>query len=235
MGWISHIREFGLLRAIRRVGGGLLVLVASAVMLWQVPHVAHQQDESTYWKQYAQAYLAHKNQPEPKLIADLQQLDDIKGLETFTRVHLDNALSQMKQFDCLTTAIYYEARSEPAAGRIAVGKVVLNRVKSRVYPNSICKVVFEGASRKTGCQFTFTCDGSMQEAPRDAGWERSREAALNAWLGLSDVTIGRATHYHTVAVDPVWAHTLMRTANVGNHVFYRFPSRREKRLLGSEI
>lgn len=235
MGWISHIRDFGMLRALRRGGGAIVILLASGFMLWQVPQVAQKQDESTYWKQYAQAYLAHKDQPEPQKIADLQNLGDIKGLETFTHVHLDNALAQMKQFDCLTTAIYYEARSEPAAGRIAVGKVVLNRVKSRYYPNSICKVVFEGASRKTGCQFTFTCDGSMQVPPRDAGWDRSREAALNAWLGLSDVTIGHATHYHTVSVEPKWAHTLMRTADVGSHVFYRFPSRREKRMLGSEI
>lgn len=235
MGWISHIRDFGLLRAFRRGSGTLVVLLASGFMLWQVPHVARQQDESTYWKQYAKAYLAQKSRPEPQEIADLQNLDDIKGLETFTRVHMDNALSQMKQFDCLTTAIYYEARSESAAGRIAVGKVVLNRVKSHYYPNSICNVVYEGASRKTGCQFTFTCDGSLQQPPRNAGWNRSRQAALNAWLGLSDVTIGRATHYHTVAVNPVWAHTLMRTADVGSHVFYRFPSRQEKRLLGSEI
>jgi spore germination cell wall hydrolase CwlJ-like protein len=71
----------------------------------------------------------------------------------------------------------------------------------------------------------------MAIVPRQAGWTRSRKAAIHAMLGMSDITIGRATHYHTTAIQPYWSSTLLRTANIGTHVFYRFPSRREKALL----
>jgi spore germination cell wall hydrolase CwlJ-like protein len=160
-----------------------------------------------------------------------QDLRIMASLETFTKGHFETAAIQNKALDCLTTAIYYEARSESVTGQLAVAQVVLNRVKHPAYPDNVCDVVFEGAQRTTGCQFTFTCDGSMKILPRAAGWSRSRRIAIHALLGMSDVTIGRATHYHTTAISPYWSKTLLRTANIGSHIFYRFPSRREKALL----
>lgn len=162
-----------------------------------------------------------------------QDLQIMASLETFTSSHFLTAASQEKDLNCLGLAIYYEARSEPLSGQLAVAQVVLNRVRHPAYPDNICDVVFEGSTRHTGCQFTFTCDGSMAITPRRAGWQRSRKAAIHAMLGMSDVTIGRATHYHTVAVRPYWSSTLLRTANIGTHIFYRFPSRREKALLAA--
>ncbi len=160
-----------------------------------------------------------------------EDLRIMASLETFTKRHFETAAGQRNEINCLSQAIYYEARSEPLKGQLAVAQVVLNRVKHRAYPSNICDVVFEGSTRITGCQFTFTCDGSMTRNPRGNSWKRSRQAAIHAVLGMSDVTIHRATHYHTVAISPYWSKTLLRTANIGTHVFYRFPSRREKVFL----
>ena len=71
-----------------------------------------------------------------------------------------------RALDCLTQAVYYEARSEPIDGQRAVAQVVLNRVRNPAYPNSVCGTVYEGSRRATGCQFSFTCDGSLGASPR---------------------------------------------------------------------
>jgi len=78
---------------------------------------------------------------------------------------------KMQTHQCLAEAVYYEARSEVKSGQMAVAEVVLNRVKSKHYPNTVCGVVYQGAERSTGCQFTFTCDGATANMPKgyDAG------------------------------------------------------------------
>ncbi|PHS25850.1 MAG: cell wall hydrolase [Robiginitomaculum sp.] len=241
-------------RAILRPETGLAVLAASLtlalpMMLGMTAQRGAEQLDNTIWKAFAQEFL----QETPKLdtspitsdalayaqvfavdgkkAAMQQDLQIMASLETFTKAHIEKAATQEKALNCMSMAIYYEARSESVSGQLAVAQVVLNRVKHRAYPDNICDVVFEGSTRATGCQFTFTCDGSMRALPRQTGWDRSRKAAIHAMLGMSDVTIGRATHYHTVEVKPYWSSTLLRTANIGMHVFYRFPSRREKALL----
>jgi hypothetical protein len=130
---------------------------------------------------------------------------------------------------CLASAIYYEARSEDQAGQRAVAQVVLNRVRHRAFPRTICGVVFQGASRRTGCQFSFTCDGSMAAdrvglADRLA-WERSKRIAADALAGYVHAPVGHATHYHTEAVSPAWAPTLQPIGAVGSHLFYRWRGR----------
>src|SRR3546814_13220413 len=89
----------------------------------------------------------------------------------------------MRSIECLAAAVYYEAGSESVDGQRAVAQVVLNRVRHPAYPNSVCAVVFEGAQRATGCQFTFTCDGAMRRTPSVAGWERARKVAEAAPAG----------------------------------------------------
>jgi spore germination cell wall hydrolase CwlJ-like protein len=125
--------------------------------------------------------------------------------------------------DCLTAAIYYEAASEPLVGKRAVAQVVLNRVRHPAFPNSVCGVVMQGASRKTGCQFTFTCDGSLYRAPSRSGWESARQVALAALSGVVEPSVGWATHYHADYVRPYWASSLGKVAAIGNHLFYRWP------------
>jgi spore germination cell wall hydrolase CwlJ-like protein len=130
--------------------------------------------------------------------------------------------SRARSLDCLTAAIYYEAAREPTDGQRAVAQVVLNRVRHPAYPNSVCGVVFEGAHRVTGCQFSFTCDGSLRRAPMADYWERARQVAQAALAGYVYAPVGWATHYHANYVVPYWSSTLVKSANVGLHIFYRW-------------
>lgn len=136
---------------------------------------------------------------------------------------------------CLAEAIYYEARSESYRGQVAVAEVVMNRTRSPHYPSSICGVVYQGHTRATGCQFTFTCDGSLNRRPRGRAWERARNIAAQVMLGYTRPVTGRATHYHTTAVNPIWNATLVETVRVGDHIFYRFPSRSERAVLQAAL
>jgi hypothetical protein len=127
-----------------------------------------------------------------------------------------------RALDCLAEAIYYEARSESEEGQRAVAQVVLNRVRHPAFPSSVCGVVYQGSSRRTGCQFSFTCDGSLGRRPYGASWARARSLAAAALSGEVYAPVGNATHYHTRAILPYWAPSLRRAAVVGAHVFYRW-------------
>jgi spore germination cell wall hydrolase CwlJ-like protein len=125
---------------------------------------------------------------------------------------------------CLAQAVYYEAAGEGTDGGRAVAQVVLNRLHHPGYPSTICGVVYEGADRPSGCQFSFTCDGSMQRIPISSLWARSREIAEQALAGKVFAPIGHATHYHADYVLPFWADSLDKSVQVGRHIFYRLPS-----------
>lgn len=132
--------------------------------------------------------------------------------------------------DCLTAAVYYEARSQSVEGQRAVAQVVLNRVRDRAFPNSVCGVVYQGAERRTGCQFSFTCDGSMNR-PRELGaWDRARAVAAAALSGSVYAPVGAATSFHTTSILPWWASSLARITTVGAHVFYRWQGALERAL-----
>ena len=126
---------------------------------------------------------------------------------------------------CLTSALYYEAASEPADGQRAVAQVVLNRVRHPAYPASVCGVVYQGSTRKTGCQFTFTCDGSLARTPSRSAWLRSRKFAEAALSGQVFAPVGHSTHYHADFVVPYWASSLDKVITVGRHIFYRWSGR----------
>lgn len=134
--------------------------------------------------------------------------------------------------DCLAAAAWYETGNDPA-GQRSVIQVVLNRVRHPSFPKSVCAVVFQGSERTTGCQFSFTCDGSMQRRiPSQAAWASARDRALAALSGAVDPTVGQATHFHADYVTPWWSNQLEPLAQVGAHIFYRWPGERGK-LLGS--
>ena len=133
-----------------------------------------------------------------------------------------NRAAQTQALECLTSAIYYEAGQESDAGQRAVAQVILNRVRHPAYPASVCGVVFEGSTRPTGCQFTFTCDGSMARAPMAAAWQRARKVAWAALSGAVHAPAGLATHYHANYVLPYWASSLVKTHVEGPHIFYRW-------------
>ncbi|MFT3977299.1 MAG: cell wall hydrolase [Sphingomonas bacterium] len=135
-----------------------------------------------------------------------------------------------RALDCLTQAVYYEARSEPVDGERAVAQVVLNRVRDRAFPKSVCGVVYQGSNRRTGCQFTFTCDGSLLRPREPGAWERAREVAAAALAGEVYAPVGSATHYHANYVQPWWASSLTRIGAVGSHIFYRWRDAMENAL-----
>jgi hypothetical protein len=147
----------------------------------------------------------------------------LSGLAQFTAQNLGLAVHQKSEIDCLAEAVYYEARSENAVGQMAVAEVVLNRVKNPHFPKTVCGVVFQGQYRNTGCQFTFTCDGSRRQGPRGESWDRARAVALHVAMGLNKPVTNKATHYHTDYVNPYWSAGLVETAEIGTHTFYRFP------------
>lgn len=136
---------------------------------------------------------------------------------------MSRAENMVAETQCLAQAVYYEARSETAAGQLAVAEVIMNRVKDHRYPNSICGVVFQGATRTTGCQFTFTCDGAMEKTPRGRLWTKAQNVASHVVMGLNERKTSGATHYHATYVNPVWNSGLVRTRQIGTHIFYRFP------------
>jgi spore germination cell wall hydrolase CwlJ-like protein len=131
-------------------------------------------------------------------------------------------LDEARAVDCMTAAIYYEAGFESTDGQRAVAQVVLNRMRHPAFPKTVCGVVFQGAERTTGCQFTFTCDGSLARKPDDETWARARKVAEAALNGYVMKRVGEATHYHADYVAPYWSPTLVKLAVVGQHIFYRW-------------
>ncbi|NBB17349.1 cell wall hydrolase [Caulobacter sp. SLTY] len=123
---------------------------------------------------------------------------------------------------CLTQAVYYEAATEPLEGQQAVAQTVLNRMRHPGYPKSVCGVVYQGSMRATGCQFSFTCDGSLARVPVPAIWSRAEMVANKALNGFVMTRVGTATHYHADYVAPYWAPTLFKIVQIGRHIFYRW-------------
>ncbi|WP_420143832.1 cell wall hydrolase [Sphingobium sp.] len=123
---------------------------------------------------------------------------------------------------CLAAALLYEAGDDPV-GQAAVAQVVINRLRHPAFPKSLCGVVLQGWERSSGCQFTFTCDGAMKRKPSPAAWLRAKAAAGAAMSGAVFGGVGLATHYHTDWVVPYWSASLDKIAQVGTHLFFRWP------------
>lgn len=124
---------------------------------------------------------------------------------------------------CLALAISYESGFEPIAGQEAVAQVILNRVRHAAYPDTACGVVWQGSSRRTGCQFTFTCDGSLRRGQSAAALASAHAVAARVLAGESPDHVRGATHYHAAYVAPYWAPSLTRVRRIAAHIFYRAP------------
>lgn len=121
---------------------------------------------------------------------------------------------------CLTEAIVYEAASEPIEGQQAVAQVILNRARSGTYPASICGVIYQGSTRRTGCQFTYTCDGALRRPMPSRHFAAARLVAQAALDGSLPDRVGAAMFYHAHYVSPRWAPALNRVGRIGAHIFY---------------
>ncbi len=237
-------------RLAARAVAGLGVMAVVAVGLPQLQERAEEQAEDHAWQMRARAFVEFDEEasafdPAVARLAALHSVEDavndraaVNQFQTFAPVHFKTAEDQNINADCLSRAIYYEARSESRRGQLAVAEVVLNRVAHRLYPNNVCAVVYEGTDRETGlswrgnqesCQFSFTCDGSEARRPPDGEqWEVAQRVAAHALMGLSSSVTGEATHYHANYVNPYWAPRLVHTQTIGAHIFYRFPRSAEE-------
>jgi hypothetical protein len=128
---------------------------------------------------------------------------------------------RLRALDCLSAAVLYEAGDDPE-GQKAVAQVVLNRVRHPAFPHTVCGVVFQGSERRTGCQFTFTCDGALVRSYSQAIWDRARRIADAALAGSVYKPVGQATHYHTDWVVPYWSSSLDKIVAVHTHLFFRW-------------
>ena len=135
------------------------------------------------------------------------------------------AASGGENWRCLTEALYFEARGESVKGQFAVAEVILNRVASRRFPNSVCGVVHQGTGKRFQCQFTYNCDGNKEIVNEKAAWARVGKVARLMIDGAARQLTEGATHYHTKAVSPRWSRKFARTATIGMHYFYRMPTR----------
>jgi len=128
-----------------------------------------------------------------------------------------------KELWCMATAIYFEARGESYRGQVAVGQVVMNRVAHKLYPDTICGVVFQNQSKRNACQFSFACDGIPEKVTDQKSWKQAQQIAADVVAGREYLPeVGYATHYHATYVRPHWAPRMKKVTKIGMHVFYQF-------------
>lgn len=124
------------------------------------------------------------------------------------------------ELTCLARAVYFEARSEPELGQLAVAKVILNRVKDPEYPKTICGVVYQGSQRRNSCQFSFACDGLKGNIRSPEAWGRAKRIAERAIADDPSIRMLHAVNYHADYVTPRWARAMRRLTRIGHHIFY---------------
>ncbi len=164
-------------------------------------------------------------------LVELPKVEFDENRVTYTRDWIDARpkVSGDEQWACLSEALYFEARGESIKGQFAVAEVILNRVDSSSFPNTICKVVNQGTGRKHQCQFSYTCDGHAEKIHEPAAYARVGKIAKLMMDGADRRLSGGATYYHTKAVSPRWSRIFPRTATIGEHHFYSEPTRVSQR------
>tara|TARA_R110002111_G_scaffold210700_1_gene274515 strand:- start:449 stop:1165 length:717 start_codon:yes stop_codon:yes gene_type:complete len=145
----------------------------------------------------------------------------------FTAIPSKKALDQISipagdaEWQCLTEALYFEARGEKVPGIFAVAEVIVNRRDSVKFPNSVCKVISQGASRRNACQFSYKCDGRKEVYREQNARNMVAKIALIVLEERAPKLTSGATYYHANTVRPRWASAFNRTATIGKHYFYR--------------
>lgn len=157
-----------------------------------------------------------------ELIQD--QSVEIQLVNTMQFINFNRPLrrpDQSRNITCLAEAIYFEARGENQEGQIAVGETILNRVKSKRFPNSVCDVIDQGIHRQGKCQFSYNCDGLAETIGEPEVYAKIKVLAEQLIYGRQKQITNGATHFHNVNVNPSWAKTYEMTAVIGKHRFYR--------------
>ncbi|MEM7507678.1 MAG: cell wall hydrolase [Pseudomonadota bacterium] len=160
--------------------------------------------------------------------AELLAVDAVGAVDLEAIRHV-KVREKSDEWACLTQALYFEARGETLMGQVAVAEVILNRVDSRKYPNSVCGVISQGENRGKGCQFSYRCDGLSDKMHETKAYNQVGKVAWVMLQGKPRIITGDATHYHTTDVRPRWAKRLVKTARIGDHLFYRYKTRVSRR------
>lgn len=135
---------------------------------------------------------------------------------------LPQSVWEPKQERCLAEAIYFEARGESEEGQVAVGQVVLNRVKNPAYPDTICGVVYQNKNKRNRCQFSFACDGLADRISQPGAWKTAEKVAKDVIGGKQYLKmVDASTHYHATYVKPRWAKAMVKRGQIGEHIFYK--------------
>lgn len=142
--------------------------------------------------------------------------------------HTEESLSRRpvakggERWQCLSEALYFEARGESIKGQFAVAEVILNRVDSPSFPNTVCGVVHQGAKNgKYQCQFSYKCDGKAEIIAEHGAYRRVGKISRIMLDGEARILTKGATYYHTTAVSPSWSRKFTQTTRIGVHKFYR--------------
>jgi hypothetical protein len=156
---------------------------------------------------------------DPTHEATAPQLSAVDGKPNYAALidPKDNA----RQMRCLAEAIYFESRSEPEDGQAAVAQVVLNRVRSGIYPTTVCGVVYQDRNRPFACQFTFACEGKSLRIEEPGPWAVATRIATEVVSGQNyNAKVGEAVNYHANYVSPFWVGYLRKVDRIGAHIFY---------------
>lgn len=153
-----------------------------------------------------------------ELIAQIQDLQNRIG---FYQLNFDQQQKIMVEVDCLARNIYFEAGSEPFAGKVAVAQVTMNRVKSGDFPRTVCGVVKQ--KTKGICQFSWVCIGKKSVNSSSTAWKESKLIAENILISKKKYGIIPASvmNYHADYVSPTWAATKTVVKQIGQHIFYK--------------
>lgn len=126
------------------------------------------------------------------------------------------------QLECLALNIYFEGRSEPLAGQLAIAHTTLNRVAAKGFPNTICDVVRQGGERVRGrCQFSWWCDGRSDRVREWDAWDAALRVARRALKARAEDPTAGALYFHAVGIKPGWVRHRALKARIGKHLFYR--------------
>lgn len=166
------------------------------------------------------AAMQHDAAVKARTASPLDRLLGSAVLHAPTPLRVADPIAVAHDIDCLTAAVYYEARGETREGQAAVAQVVLNRVRDPGFPKSVCGVVYQGLASHA-CQFSFACDGSVARRRESGAWVRARSVAGRALGGYVMPAVGGATHFHVADLGEIWGGQLVRVAQIGQHVFYR--------------
>lgn len=218
--WRKHPRELATLGALALAG-----TVAAGGVAWSTPDFGGIAAARTQQTAPAPPPLLIRNMAPNQALAVNSEIPMTGGpnpaAAPFSLGNAD-ASTRARALDCLASAVYYEAGNQSEDGERAVAQVILNRVRHPAFPSSVCGVVYQGSTQSTGCQFTFTCDGSLERRPGADGWARAKKVAEAALDGAVFAPVGLATHYHADYVVPYWASTMAKNAVIGAHLFYRW-------------